>query len=135
MDTFTASILLVQETGTWAIIFISFLNVMGKKKSKLKRKKKQSRGEGVGRKSNLAGKAPWPQSLHTDIFTTVKASFNAGLCKQRDVSAVQKFEADLIPMSSLSPAERPHRVLAKAVSPARQLGGTGWHHIWQNTQQ
>lgn len=78
----------------------------GKKKSEMKRKKKQSRGEGVGRKSNLAGKAPWPQSLHTDIFTTVKASFNAGLCKQRDVSAVEKFEADLMyRVSSLSPQQ------------------------------
>lgn len=56
---------------------------MGEKKSKMKREKKnQTRGEGVGRKSNLAGKAPGTQFLHTDIFTTVKASFNAGLCKQ-----------------------------------------------------
>lgn len=74
---------------------------------------------------------PGTRFLHTDIFTTVKGSFNAGLCKQRDVSALEKLEADLIyPIFSICPAEHLPRVLAKAVSPAWQV----CDHICQNTQ-
>lgn len=86
----------------------------------------------MGKKSNLAGKAPGTQFLHADIFTTVKASFNASnLNKQRDVSALEELEADVTwPIFS-----QPSRALAQGAAGKGSVPSRagGWHQICPNT--